>query len=449
VTTTDAPTTDARFVLRLRLAMLAAGLASFGLLYCTQALLPAIGSAFQVSPTVSSLTVSATTGALALALLPMSSLAESLGRTRVMRVGLAVAVFLTLATASAPWFWAVLVGRALTGLALAGVLAVAMGHLGEELPAHHLGSAMGLYVAGTSLGGVLARIIPGVVTDYASWRWGLVALALFAGLAVVAFVTLLPPARRYEPVPPRIEAHLSAVREVWADPGVRRLCLVSLLAMGGFVACYNYLTYRLISPPINLDGTVASLLFLAYLPGALVSSAAGRLAQRVGRARTLSAGALVSVIGLALTLPNHIGFVTVGLVVFTCGFFAVHSGASAWVATRSRQHPSHASALYLMSYYLGSSVLGTAGGQAWLHGGWLATAAMIAVLYLLVMVAAAGVRSNPTAAEGVRSSPTAAEGVRSSPTAAEGVRSSPTAAEGVRSNPAAAEGVRSDRPAGE
>jgi YNFM family putative membrane transporter len=399
VTTTDAAKIDTGFARRLRLAMLSAGLAALGLLYCTQALLPAIGAEFRVNPTVSSLSVSVTTGMLALALLPMSSLAESVGRARVMRLGLVAAVGLTLVTAAAPWFWLVLVGRALVGLALAGVLAVAMGHLGEELPASHLGSAMGLYVAGTSLGGLLGRIIPGVVTDYASWRWGLVGLAAFAAAAVVAFVVLLPPPRRFEPTPPRVEAHVSAVREVWADAGVRWLCLIALLAMGGFVACYNYLTYRLVSPPINLNGTLASLLFLAYLPGALVSSSAGRLAAWLGRRRTLFAGALVSVVGLALTVPDRIGFVAIGLVVFTCGFFAVHSGASAWVASRSRSHRSHASALYLMSYYLGSSVLGTAAGQAWLHGGWLATAGMIAVLFVLVIAAAA--RVQPSAGDQV------------------------------------------------
>src|SRR6202012_300493 len=136
--------------------------------------------------------------------LPMSSLAESLGRPRVMRIGLVVATLLALAASAAPWFWLLLVGRALTGWALAGGLAVAMGHLGEEMPGPAIGSAMGLYVSGTALGGVLGRIIPGVVQDFGSWRLALVVLGLAAGLAVVAFVVLLPPARNFAPTPPKV-----------------------------------------------------------------------------------------------------------------------------------------------------------------------------------------------------------------------------------------------------
>ncbi|HEY1969368.1 MAG TPA: MFS transporter [Pseudonocardia sp.] len=404
MTTLDRDRTQTAHIRRLRLAMLAAGLAGFSLLYCTQAMLPAIGAAFRVDPAWSSLTISVTTGVLALALLPMSSVAESLGRPRVMRIGLAAATVLTLAVSAAPWFWLLLLGRALTGLALAGVLAVAMGHLGEEMPGPAIGPAMGLYVSGTALGGVLGRIIPGVVQDYGSWRLALVVLGLAAALAVAAFVALLPPARNFDPTPAKVSVHLGAIREVWADRGVRRLCLVGLLAMGGFVACYNYLTYRLVSAPINLSGTLASLLFLAYLPGSVVSSSVGRIAGRLGRRRTICAGALVSIGGLALTLPDNVVCIAVGLVVFTAGFFATHSVASGWVASRTARHRSHASALYLMAYYIGSSVLGTATGQAWLHGGWPATVAVIAVLALGVFAAASGVPGPTTPAPPVEDS---------------------------------------------
>ena len=86
-------TSGSRELRRLNLAMLFAALAAFGLLYSTQALLPAIGAAFDVGPTAASLTVSAATGALALAIVPLSSVAESFGRVPVMRTGLLVARF--------------------------------------------------------------------------------------------------------------------------------------------------------------------------------------------------------------------------------------------------------------------------------------------------------------------------------------------------------------------
>jgi len=80
--TADGLTSGSRELRRLNAAMLFAALAAFGLLYSTQALLPAIGASFGVGPTAASLTVSAATGALALAILPLQQLAYAIARRR-------------------------------------------------------------------------------------------------------------------------------------------------------------------------------------------------------------------------------------------------------------------------------------------------------------------------------------------------------------------------------
>src|SRR3954465_5408565 len=97
--TDDGLASGSRELRRLNLAMLCAALAAFGLLYSTQALLPSIGAAFGVGPTAASLPVSAAPGALALAILPLSSAAETLGRVPVMRWGLLVACLFTFVAA--------------------------------------------------------------------------------------------------------------------------------------------------------------------------------------------------------------------------------------------------------------------------------------------------------------------------------------------------------------
>ena len=126
---------------RLNLAMVLAGLAAFGILYATQPVLPLIGATYGVGPSRASLTVSATTGALAVAVLPMAALAARIGRVRAMRGGLLLAVVLTALAAVAPTFPVLVVLRAATGVVLAAVVAVAMGHVGAEVEARGLGSA--------------------------------------------------------------------------------------------------------------------------------------------------------------------------------------------------------------------------------------------------------------------------------------------------------------------
>ena len=82
--------------------MVLAGLAAFGLLYAAQPVLPEITEELGVGPSAASLTVSASTGALALAVLPGAALAARWGRVRPMRAGLVLAVLLTALAAVAP-----------------------------------------------------------------------------------------------------------------------------------------------------------------------------------------------------------------------------------------------------------------------------------------------------------------------------------------------------------
>ena len=377
---------------RLSLAMVCAALAAFAMMYSTQALLPPVGAQFAVGPTSASLTVSATTGGVALAMLPLSSLGESVGRVPVMRAGLLLACLFTFLAAAAPWFWLLLVARALVGVALAAVVAVAVAHLGDEVHPTQLGAAIGVYVAGNTLGGITGRLVPGLVEELSSWRVAVAVLGVVALACSVAFLQLLPPPRPRTSTAVSAAEHVDAVRSLLHDGGVVRLCLLAFVLMGGFVACYNYLTFRLGGAPLHLSTAVTSLLFLAYLAGTVTSPLAGRLSDRFGRRRLVLGAIAVSFAGLALMLPEQIVCVAAGLLVFTAGFFAAHSVASSWVASRAVGRRGQAAAMYLMAYYAGSSAFGALIGLPYQAGGWPAVTAAIAALFLVGALVVAGLR---------------------------------------------------------
>jgi YNFM family putative membrane transporter len=371
---------------RVNLALFAAGLTTFMSLYCTQALLPSLSQVFAVSPTTSSLLVSLTTGTLALAVIPVSSLSERLGRTRVMIVSALVAAALGLLMPLCPSFAVLAVVRAAQGVALAGVPAVAMAYLADEVHPSALGGAMGRYIAGNSLGGLFGRILPGFLTDVAGWRWALGVTAVVAFLITLAFWALLPRSRFFRP------SRAGGLLRHLADPGLRRLYLTGLLLMAGFVTVYNYLGYRLIAAPFGLPASLVTLLFLMYLAGTFGSPAAGSLADRAGRRPVIVGSCLVIGAGLLLMVPDWLPVVGVGLLVTTLGFFAAHTVASGWVGRRAATGRAQASALYLFSYYLGSSVGGSAGGLAYEHGHWPATAGYCLALVAAALLVVRGVR---------------------------------------------------------
>jgi YNFM family putative membrane transporter len=376
---------------RLNTAMVLAGLAAFGLLYAAQPVLPQLGEEFSVGPSAASLAVSAATGALALAVLPAAVMAARWGRVRVMRIGLVLAVVLTAAVAAAPDFTTLVVLRTLSGVALAAVVATAMGHVGAEVHPVGLGSAMGLYVAGNSLGGVGGRLVTAGVSDGTSWRWGIAVLALAAAVVTIAFWRLLPTpvARDAEGARSR-EGESSdpgAVRSLAGRPEAVALVVVPFTLMGGFVAVYNYLGYRLSDAPFDLPPAVLGLVFLAYLAGTIASAVAGHAADRLGRPPVLVASILVMAAGLGLTLPDRLPVVVLGLVVLTGGFFAAHATASGWAPVVAAPYGTQASALYVCAYYAGSSVFGLAVGEAWAGAGWGGVVGAVGALAAVALVA--------------------------------------------------------------
>ncbi|MFF9017803.1 MFS transporter [Streptomyces sp. NPDC014870] len=371
---------------RMSFALFAAGLAAFALLYSTQALLPAISAEFGASASAASWTVSAATGALALLVLPMSALSERFGRRRMMTVSLSVAVAVGLLVPFAPnldWLVAL---RAVQGAALAGLPASAMAFLAEEVRPKALIAAIGLFVAGNSIGGMSGRIVTGWVAQMWGWRAGLLAVGLMAVVCVVAFRVLIPKARHFTPGSLNPKLLAAAVRTHLSDPLLVRLYAIGALFMTVFGAVYTVIGYRLVEAPFSLPQGVIGSIFLVYLVGTVSSAAAGKLVGRLGRRGALYLAVGTTAAGLLLSLADSLTAVLAGLVLITAGFFAGHAVASSSVSRTAKTGRAQASALYQSAYYVGSSVGGTLGAIAFHAGGWAGTV-------LLGLVAVLGVVS--------------------------------------------------------
>jgi YNFM family putative membrane transporter len=353
-------------------AVFLAGLAVFATLYAPQALLPELARSFDVSPASSTLAISISTAALAVGLLVLGPLSDRRGRTPILHASLAASAVLAVLLALTPAWWVLLVLRALQGFALAGLPAVAVAYLREELHPSVGSRSIGLYVSGTAIGGLAGRLLTGFLTELGGWRTALGGVAVLAVGCAVAVRLLLPPSRRFTRVP-REGALLRQLAAGFTDPALLALYGMAALLMGAFVAVYNAGTFRLESPPYSLSPALASLVFLAYLLGSLSSPTAGWLADRFGRRLVVPLAVAVMGAGIVLTLPAPLWCMVAGLCVLTVGFFAAHGVASGWVAIRAQlggRAVGQAASLYSFWYYVGSSVGGTLAGRAWQDAGW-------------------------------------------------------------------------------
>jgi MFS transporter, YNFM family, putative membrane transport protein len=378
---------------RLLAALFCAGVATFAQLYSPQGVLPLISADLHIGAAAAALMISASTIGLALGVIPWSVLADRIGRVKAISLSVSVATVVGMLVPFAPSYHLLLAGRFLEGLLIGGVPAIAIAYLTEEVNPAHAARAAGTYVAGTTIGGLLGRLVASPIAELAGWRRGVFTVAALCGVAAFCFVKLAPEPRGFVPqrrtganpdgsLGHRLAANLRSPRQL-------ALYAQGFLLMGAFVALYNFLGFRLTAAPFSLPPSVVSLVFLAYLAGTWASARAGAQATRFGRRRVLLTSITVMGLGIVITLSDVLIIVLAGLVIATAGFFGAHAIASGWTGQAATVGKAQASSLYNLFYYAGSSVIGWFGGVAFDAAGWTAVAAILLLLAGLAAAVAA------------------------------------------------------------
>ncbi|WP_371919727.1 MULTISPECIES: MFS transporter [unclassified Pseudomonas] len=374
--------------LRTVLALFCGGFATFALLYCVQPMMPMLSQEFSINAAQSSLILSVSTAMLAIGLLITGPISDRIGRKPVMVAALFCAALCTIVSALMPSWQAVLLTRALLGLSLSGLAAVAMTYLSEEIHPQHIGLAMGLYIGGNAIGGMSGRLITGVLIDFVSWHTALLVIGSLALIAAVVFWKILPESRNFRPRSLHPRSLLEGFTLHFRDAGLPWLFLEAFLLMGAFVTLFNYIGYRLLAEPYHMSQALVGLLSVVYLSGIYSSAQIGALADKLGRRKVFWATIVLMFSGLLMTLFTPLLLVIAGMLVFTFGFFGAHSVASSWIGRRATKAKGQASSLYLFSYYAGSSVAGTAGGVFWHQAGWNGIGLFISSLLVVALLVA-------------------------------------------------------------
>lgn len=345
-----------------------AAVAVFADLYVTQPILPVLSQEFGVSPATAGLTISATVLMIALVSAGYGFLSDLIGRKPVMVASCALLVVPTLLCAAAPSFRALLVCRALQGLLMPGVTAVAVAYLGDYYAGADLGPKVGGWIAASVAGGLTGRVISGLIASWIHWRAPFVAFGLLTLAAAFWMGRALPPRRTTE----RIKlAH--AYRGMFRHFRNRRVVGAFIIGSTVFFAVigmFTYLPYYLTAPPFRLSTAVVSSAYLVYIAGVLASLISGRLASRVGARALMGAGLALSCFGVIGTLGQFLPTIVLSLIVLCIGMFTVQSTAPAFVNANAVGVKGGAGALYTSFYYFGASFGSVLPGHALQLWGW-------------------------------------------------------------------------------
>jgi MFS transporter, YNFM family, putative membrane transport protein len=373
----------ARDSFALRLAAGIAGYCAFINLYSPQSILPLLSTEFGVGAAEISTTITVSTLAVALTAPFTGTVADVLGRKRVIVAAMFVLVIPTVMVSLSTSLSALIFWRAVQGLVLPPIFAVMVAYIGDELSRQEATTVAGIYSSGASLGGFSGRLFVGVLADLISWRAGFMALAAIAFAGAIAVAFLLPHERKFV----RSEGLVASGKQMLAH--LRNGQLLATYAVGfgvlfNFITTFTYVSFYLAAPPFNLSASWLGAIFVVYLTGSLLTPWTGWAVARFGRRRFTVRVIAVWGAGIALTLAPSLPLIVAGLAVCAgCGLIcqAISTG---YVTVTAKAGRSSAVGLYVTSFYVGGSFGAALGGLAWIFGGWPACVALVAAMLVIL-----------------------------------------------------------------
>ncbi len=362
-----------------QLAVGLAGYCTFINLYSPQAILPLLSEEFGAGAAEISNIMTASTLAVALTAPFTGTVADVLGRKRVIVTAMLLLAVPTAMAAMAPTLSALIFWRFVQGLVMPPVFAVTIAYIGEEWPSHEATAAAGVYTSGASLGGFSGRFFAGIIADLAGWRAAFLVLAAMTLVGAIAVSVLLPRERKFV----RSEGLLASGKQMLRH--FRNGQLVATYAVGfgvlfNFIATFTYVSFRLAAPPYDLSATWLGAIFVVYLVGSAATPMTGWAVGRFGRRRFMIRIIALWIGGIVLTLAGPLWAIVLGLALCAgCGLIcqAISTG---YVTITAKVGRSSAVGLYVTSFYIGGSFGAALGGVAWTIGGWEACVAMVATM---------------------------------------------------------------------
>ncbi len=366
-----------------QLAVGLAGYCAFINLYSPQAILPMLSDEFSV--TAAEIAAIMTAGTLAVAFTApfTGTVADVLGRKRVIVTAMLLLAIPTIMTALAPTLNAMIFWRFAQGLVLPPIFAVTIAYIGEEWPPHEATSATGIYTSGASLGGFSGRFVTGILADLIGWRGAFYVLAGMTLVGAVAVYMLLPRERKFV----RSEGLVESGKQMLAH--FRNPQLIATYAVGfgvlfNFIATFTYISFRLANAPYNLSPTWLGMIFVVYLVGSSLTPLAGWVVNRFGRRHFMIGCIAVWAVGISLTALGPLWLIVLGLTLCAgCGLLcqAVSTG---YVTITAKAGRSSAVGLYVTSFYLGGSFGAAIGGIAWTYGHWWSCVAIVLAMLTIM-----------------------------------------------------------------
>jgi MFS family permease len=258
-------------------------------------------------------------GVYALFQYPSGRLSDRLSRATLVLPGLVVLAAAFLLVGAATTYPALLLAAAVIGLGK-GLYATPARALLSDLFVERRGRALGVFSAGTDLGGVVASVLAVLAIRHATWRAPFLPVAVVLGLLAVLYA--LWTRDDYVLRPARLGV-TGTVRRVLATPRQRRTVAAYALFFVVVNGVVNFLPAYLREAKGFSAGLASAAFAFLFLLGMGVKPASGALSDRVPRRTVAAAGLVLGAAALAaLVLAGSVVGVGLAVVALAVGYKA-------------------------------------------------------------------------------------------------------------------------------
>jgi YNFM family putative membrane transporter len=348
-------------------------------LFATQAILPSLTQAYQVTPAAMSFAVNASTMGMAVAGLTVAFFSRKIDRRIGILISLCVLAIPTALLAVAPDITTFMVLRITQGLCMASAFTLTLAYLGEECSAMDAGGAFAAYITGNVASNLVGRLISAGVADH----FGLAAnFYFFSALNLAGAVLVYFAIRTTMPISAPGEVSSTAL-EIWAkhlrNPPLLASFGIGFCILFAFIGTFTYVNFVLVREPLSLGRMELGLVYFVFLPSIVTTPFAGAAVRRYGTRPTFWIALALAGLGLPLLLQPNLKSVIVGLMLVGVGTFFAQAAATGFVGRAATTDRGSASGIYLGCYFLGGLVGTAILGQAFDRLGWLACVVGIAL----------------------------------------------------------------------
>jgi len=363
-------------------------------LFATQAILPSLAQAYQVTPAAMSFAVNASTMGMAVAGLSVAFFSRRIDRRIGILVSLCVLAIPTALLASAPNLTIFALLRVTQGLCMASAFTLTLAYLGEECSAMDAGGAFAAYITGNVASNLIGRLISAGVADH----FGLAAnFYFFAALNLAGAVLVYFTVRSTPPMLAIGEATtpLSILSKHLRNPPLLASFGIGFCILFAFIGTFSYVNFVLVREPLSLGRMELGFVYFVFLPSILTTPFAGVAAQRFGTRSTFWSALALAGLGLPLLLVPRLSAVIVGLMLLAVGTFFAQAAATGFVGRAATTDRGSASGIYLACYFFGGLVGTAILGQLFDRLGWAACVSGIGVALIVAALLARHLRISP------------------------------------------------------